>query len=87
MQKWGYCYISGIKAGLHFETSYPRIVSFDSTEPHVKVEELRKKPDHEEVFVVADAIARLGEEGWEMVSVAAHGDYGNVTLFFKRPLP
>jgi hypothetical protein len=84
MQQWEYCYISGIRINGSFETSYPRITRFSSKNPFIEKVELGKKPHNEEIFGVAESIAKLGEEGWEMVSAATLGSTVYFTLFFKR---
>jgi hypothetical protein len=66
------------------KTSLPRIAIFSSKEPHLIKTELRKKNKDEEVLGVAEAIAKLGEDGWEMVS-AVSPRYTPEILFFKRP--
>ena len=87
MQKWEYCYISGVKPTIEgLNSHYPKKRTFISQEPHVIKEELEKKPHSKEVFGVAEAIAKLGEDGWEMVgAVPGEDSIHGITLFFKRP--
>ena len=85
MQQWEYCYLYGIKAGNPMDTVLPRIASFKSSKPQINVRDLGKKIHEDEILGVAETIAKLGEEGWEMVS-ATNTQGSILTLFFKRPI-
>ena len=81
MQKWEYCIITGVvpwSGGLdsedhlqYFGPDSPEITRFRST--------AGKRPQ-----ILAQTIARLGEDGWEMVGCAFAGHRGH-HLYFKRP--
>lgn len=83
MQKWEYCIVTGIvpwSGGLdsedhlqYFGTASPEITYFGHTTP-------QQRPQ-----VLAQTIARLGEEGWEMVGCAFAGHRGH-HIYFKRPI-
>jgi hypothetical protein len=84
MQKWEYCYVYGIQAHNPMHTNRPRIAIFSSTEPHLIKTELWNQNQEAEVLGAAKAIAMLGEEGWEMVSMFQEDNSLNGILFFKR---
>ena len=77
MQKWEYCAIGSIGSG--FSTlSHPHILNFTE----LGIEEIRiNKPESNEV---AKNIAKLGEQGWEMVG-AGNTSEGHHCIYFKRP--
>jgi hypothetical protein len=84
MQKWEYCAIVGMAgSGRNLVPYYPALWYFDSSGFHateIKGDELQ---------IVAQTIAKLGEEGWEMVGAMPFTPktsvYENAVLFFKRP--
>jgi len=91
MQRWEYCYISGVSPTRDgFNSEFPTKRTFISEEPYIIKEELwlDRKQHIEEVLGVAEAIALLGENGWEMVGAVCDSTpptkYGT-TLYFKRP--
>lgn len=76
MSTWEYCAVIGIDRvtpGRHLHPLYPAIWYF--TKEGVQVVELKGNEAKE----VAQTIARLGEEGWEMVGCEP------LAVYFKRP--
>ena len=84
MTRWEYCAVSGISTGGHILTHYPYLIRFPPDGPEAT--HLKGTRDRKERDVVAQTIAELGENGWELVSaVYAGGDFGTYSLWFKRP--
>lgn len=86
MKKWEYCAIGGVLVTSNMDdyaagikTYYPGLVYFRASGRHV--EKIRASGGLSEEARVAQTIATLGQEGWEMF--CSHGDW----LYFKRPLP
>lgn len=91
MKRWEYCYISGVTPTTDgFGSMYPKKRTFISKDPYLIKDELAldNKHHNEEVLGVAEAIAKLGEDGWEMVGAvcdSTSSDKFGTTLYFKRP--
>ena len=81
MQKWEYCIITGVvpwSGGLDSE-DHLQIFGSDASEiTHFRAP-AGKRPQ-----ILAQTIAQLGEDGWEMVRCAFAGHRGH-HLYFKRP--
>jgi hypothetical protein len=84
MQKWEYCVVSGIgRSADHrrFDTHYPCFSRLTSNGVE-SVTDFKNRPRGvSEWDAVAQLIAQLGDEGWEMVGADA------ASLYFKRPKP
>lgn len=81
MQKWEYCAISGLQG---LQTSYPRMYLFTHNGMEI-VADFKKRPKGvPERDAVGQLIARLGDEGWEMIGT---GNIDEVMhcIYFKRP--
>jgi hypothetical protein len=89
MQKWEHCCVGPIKESSGWKGHYPRLFFFETD--GLEVESIRASGGSTEEDVLAATIARLGEEGWEMVGCGALGgaSQGNNMhyLYFKRPQP
>lgn len=91
MQTWDYCMLKGCTTNEEgFCTEAPRLIFF--RRKGLSVVALDRKTIHRTYGFesagdyVANVIALLGEEGWEMVSaVPVAGQPGNHALYFKRP--
>ena len=84
MTKWEYCAVSGIVRG--GDTYLSCLIRF--TPDGVVRTRLKKTRSESEQTVVAQTIAKLGEDGWEMVSaVSEGGPFDSHSLYFKRPKP
>ena len=71
MTKWEYC---AVRASLNGEV---KKLKYFSSSPDPKVED---------VDDVHQAIAKLGEDGWEMVTLAQISQPDARVYYFKRPL-
>jgi sugar/nucleoside kinase (ribokinase family) len=82
MQQWEYCAVAGLrKKGWNLEPYYPATWHFRSGGS--KSEPIGAP----EAANTAETIARLGQEGWEMVGCVPSGDaHGSAVLYFKRPI-
>lgn len=86
MQQWEYCVITNV--GMHFHTSFPQLLRLtrQGLEPVWTYEQ--KVKGMKEQDVVAGLVAKLGQEGWEMVGAGSGS--ANIemfhTLYFKRPI-
>jgi len=88
MTRWEYCVISGIATGIGLSTYYPYLIHFTPDGRGYASTHLEKTPSDSEIAVVAKTIAKLGENGWEMVSaVYNEGSMRTYSLYFKRPKP
>lgn len=88
MSKWEYCSLVGIGKSLReLDPKYPAVWYF--TKDGIRAIEIKGGKDSEREKI-ANAIASLGELGWEMVGCSSgsfdqgtnHGD----TLYFKRQI-
>ncbi|MBI2304537.1 MAG: hypothetical protein HYU86_07305 [Chloroflexi bacterium] len=82
MSKWEYCAVVGIgKLTRDLNPYYPAIWHF--TAEGVQVIQIKGK----EAAEVGRTIARLGEEGWEMVGCGTEGgdNSSHHVVYFKRP--
>jgi len=89
MPKWEYCVLTGIK-GSNFYPHYPRLQRFtlDGYGLEDMVDFGKRPKGLTELTAVAQAIARLGEDGWEMVSAGSRGRLDDTyCIYFKRPKP
>ena len=94
MQKWEYCAIVGIGAsgnGTTLTTRYPGVFNFTDKGSHItEIRDIFKDKKHPEIEEeterrqVAKAIAKLGDEGWEMVGTGNTSE-GSHMIYFKRP--
>jgi hypothetical protein len=82
MQRWEYCTIGPFKGPA--EGDVPRLVQFTREGP--KTIRLDKPLGIGEAGTISQAIARLGDEGWEMVGCGNVGQVLHI-LYFKRPKP
>jgi hypothetical protein len=89
MQKWEYCVIGPIKAAAAggWLGYYPVFFSFTTNITSDQMYALRKENGVSEQAVLAREIAKLGEEGWEMVGCGSvsEGTPSHHCLYFKRP--
>lgn len=87
MQKWEYCAITGISAlSSKLSTSYPSLLQFSDQGTYVtKIrDEVIENVYFDEETLTAKRIAKLGEEGWELVGTGNTSE-GIHMLYFKRP--
>lgn len=87
MQKWEYCAIASLHApvGLPGITPYyPKLSRF--TQSGLQVTDLGRKGGKGEQDYVAQLIAQMGEDGWEMVGIFQTGEKEH-GIYFKRPKP
>lgn len=84
MQKWEYCTVGPIKGNL--EGHYPRLVIL--SESGMVVTKILGIRGLSEDQILAQTIARLGGEGWELVSCGSTGwrEENRHMLYFKRPV-
>jgi len=92
MQQWEYCAVGPIKTeSSWWYGSYPKLYYF--TVEGQKILPIEKSPSIDQQNMMAIVIAKLGQEGWEMVSGGpVEGmDINNKGvmhyLYFKRPVP
>ena len=87
MQKWEYCYLEGVylMSGRGFSAEYPIKRTFTTKPPYLIKEDLwdLQRSRKERIFGIAELIAKMGREGWELVSL---GREGSNVMFFKRPI-
>jgi len=80
MQRWEYCVVGYIKGRL--EGDYPRLIMLTNRgQEQRRIEGTRELLERD---VLAQTIARLGEDGWEMVGCGNVGEHTHV-IYFKRP--
>ena len=99
MQRWEYCVITGVKVtGIgSFEGKYPKLYYFSLAGIDRKVDlgksSAKTRPDGFEKVTeggyIAATIARLGNDGWEMVGTGSHESFGQVPpeshcIYFRR---
>jgi hypothetical protein len=88
MPKWEYCAIVGVSRASNspLYPRWPQWVQFTS-QGHLAAKIGSSEKD--ELAELAKTIARLGEEGWEMVGTGTHslgnGTEINHIVYFKRP--
>lgn len=81
MPKWEYCAVAGIaRRTRELVAAYP-VIWYFTAEGCIK-EEIRG----DERQGLAQAIAALGDDGWEMVSAATGMGSGDTMLYFKRSI-
>jgi hypothetical protein len=83
MQKWEYCVITGLVPWAEGVDSEDHLQYFGPGPTEIydfKNTIGRRRPE-----VIAETIAQLGEQGWEMVGCAFAGHRGH-HLYFKRPI-
>jgi hypothetical protein len=86
MQKWDYCVIRGIhNASNEWRVIYPRLYVFTERGAELVTDFQKREITVSEHGAVAQAIARLGEDGWEMVGSANDGTGSAHSLYFRRP--
>jgi len=97
MQKWEYCLITGVEVSSigKFDGYYPRLYFFGlnglSQEVDLGNSGASQRPKGlekvSEKEYIAHMIAKLGSEGWEMVSTGKGGrGSGSNCIYFRRPL-
>jgi hypothetical protein len=84
VQKWEYCIITGIVPWSGGIDSEDHLQYFGEGSPEITY--FRHTRDARRPQILAQTIAQLGEEGWEMVGCAFAGVRGH-HLYFKRPKP
>jgi hypothetical protein len=82
MQKWEYCIVTGVVPWSGGVDSEDHLQRFGADSPEITY--FRHTMGERRPQVVAQTIARLGEEGWEMVGCAFAGRRGH-HIYFKRP--
>ncbi len=81
MQKWEYCMIGPIKSTITGpEGYYPYTVHL--TDKGLAKTRIEGAGILSEISILAQTVAKLGEEGWEMVGCGNTGD--SHYLYFKR---
>ena len=88
MQKWEYCIITGVKINStgRFDGKSPRLYFFALNGVPVETErpkELEKVGDNR---YIANTIAKLGFDGWEMVSTGRAEDPMLHYIYFRQPI-
>jgi len=83
MQKWEYCVIHGLSGTIMYHPRCDRM-----TNKGVEyVTDFKSRPKGaSEWDAVAQFIAQLGDEGWEMVGAGTTSDIVH-SIYFKRPKP
>ncbi len=86
MAGWEYCVLTGMmgnpRVGIsEWKPYYPQLWRFSLEGPEMVTDFSERPKSVEERVAVAQMIARLGEEGWEMVDCECGW------LYFKRPKP
>ena len=84
MQKWEYCKLTGIGGG-NVPTSYPKFFRFTTRGLELETDFGNRAKGVSEKDAVAQLVAQLGDEGWELTSAGGTGDFH--CLYFKRPKP
>ena len=80
MTRWEYCAVKGLSSQMrNLHPTFPAMWYFGSE----GVQSLDLKGN--EADEVAYTIAKLGEEGWEMVGCGQDGQISHI-LYFKRPI-
>jgi hypothetical protein len=88
MQKWEHCCVGPIKESSGWKGHYPKLSFFEPD--GLEEESIKASGGSTEEDVLAATIARLGEEGWEMVGCGTLGSGQGINmhyLYFKRPQP
>ena len=79
-QQWEYCRLEDLRSGGFVEA---KLIFF--TPEGEKTENLGAGRDSSQRDIVAIRIARLGDEGWEMVGTGVTGQ-GSHAVYFKRKM-
>ena len=84
--KWEYCALYGYgssRQSLSFgsKTFYATIEYYQTSDSHTETVEMDRGSEEK---VIAKAIAKLGEEGWEMIIDRTH-EGTPLKIYFKRP--
>jgi hypothetical protein len=88
MPQWEYCSVRGIyNASNDWRTMYPRLYRFTDAGAQLTDDFKTLEQGMSEAQAVAQAIARLGQDGWEMVGIAGDGNGSAHCLYFKRARP
>jgi hypothetical protein len=88
MNRWEYCVLTGMAAtdDEGFEPALPRLYLFTKD----GLELVEPFDDNDEEMTVRDQvayqIARLGNDGWEMVGAGTTGGGAGHSLYFKRAM-
>jgi hypothetical protein len=89
MTRWEYCVLTGVAAtdDEGFEPALPRLYLFTKD----GLELVEAFDDNDEEMTVRDQvarqIARLGNDGWELVGAGTTGGGTGHSLYFKRAMP
>ena len=92
MQKWEYCTISGIRHRVGDKDEKSFLVAsylYRFTDSGLGMEKLAAPKGTASQNYVAATIARMGDDGWELVGIGTgynqFGDIPHDVLYFKRP--
>ncbi len=80
MQQWEYCAVGPVQS--HSQPHYATVIRF--TNEGRRLSKIQGTRDMDSAQVLAQIIAQLGEEGWEMVGCGMISDERHM-LYFKRP--
>jgi hypothetical protein len=80
MKNWDYCTVYQVSQMEGWITGFGMVRQGDFTEDGAVRQELVHSPD-----ALAQVIARLGKDGWEMVGCGNVGDAQHA-IYFKRPI-
>jgi len=83
MQKWEYCIITGVHAD--FTGDHPGCYRLTSKGRELVTDFSNPPKGYAKTYLVAQFIAQLGEEGWEMVGAGTTNEGYAHILYFKRP--
>ena len=85
MPKWEYSVLRGLfNTSNEWRVMYPRLYRFTGKGAQLVTDFQKRDPILTEQAAVAQMIAQLGEEGWEMFAVANDGSGSSHCLYFKR---
>jgi len=89
MQKWEYCVISHLvdDVGTGWHPTYPKLTRFTPSGRQVTDLTRKRGVTPNEWDYVAQLIAQMGEDGWEMVGIYGDDGNGKHGIYFKRPKP
>lgn len=89
-QKWEYCAVGPVKVSQTLEGHYPWMINFKNEGLYAN--RIQKQGQLNERDILAQTIAKLGDEGWEMVGMgtvpgAGSGEHNEPAhlIYFKRP--